>query len=277
MRKIIAVFLVLSLALTFSACDGASQQTPTGTLSVHFIDVGQGDSILIDLGDTEVLIDGGKKNTGAAEYISAYVDGPLEALIVTHFDSDHIGGLLQVFNDYDVSGFWYRGETSGTATADDLMTIVNNEQSTIHTVMRGSIIQIGVLVFSVLNPPVPFFSDENNNSIVLQLSYGDTDFLFMGDAEQEAETSMLSLLKDIDVLKVGHHGSSSSSSWAFLQIVKPEIAVYMAGVGNSYGHPHQITLDNLTAIGATIYGTDVNGTIIISTTGQDNPVVHTTK
>ncbi len=276
MKKSIAVFLALLLILTFSGCD-LFNKPPSTTLTAHFIDVGQGDAILIDLGDTEVLIDGGNTNTGAAAYINAYINSPLEAVIVTHFDKDHIGGLLEVFEDYDVAGFWYRGETSGTATADDLMTLVNDEHAAIHTVVRGSIIQVGVLQFSVLNPPVPFFDDENNDSIVLQLSYGQTDFLFMGDAEQEAESTMLSLLKDIDILKVGHHGSSSSSSWAFLQIVKPEIAVYMAGVGNSYGHPHQITLDNLIAIEATIYGTDVNGTIRISTDGKKGPVVQTTK
>ncbi|MDD5338105.1 MAG: MBL fold metallo-hydrolase [Dehalococcoidales bacterium] len=280
MKNICLIFIVLILTFTLSACDlfnKSTTQTPTDTLTVHFIDVGQGDAILIDFGDTEILIDGGKKNTGAAQYISAYVNGPLEAVIVTHFDTDHIGGLLQVFEDYDVSGFWYRGETSGTATADDLMTAVDNENSAIYTVTRGDVIQVGMLQFSVLNPPVPFFEDENNDSIVLLLTYGQTDFLFMGDAEKEAETDMLSMLTDIDILKVGHHGSDSSSSWDFLQIVKPEYAIYMAGIGNSYGHPHQVTINNLNAIGADIFGTDVNGTIRISIQGQNPPQIVTAR
>ncbi|MBA7653174.1 hypothetical protein ES703_61017 [subsurface metagenome] len=127
-----------------------------------------------------------------------------------------------------------------------------------------------MLVFKVLHP-VNLSGTTNNNSIVLSLSYGDIDFLFMGDAEQEAEASMLTMgiVPDVEILKVGHHGSRSSSSAQFLDAVKPELAIYMAGKGNSYGHPHQETITALTEVGALIQGTDMYGTIVITTTGEE--------
>jgi beta-lactamase superfamily II metal-dependent hydrolase len=106
---------------------------------------------------------------------------------------------------------------------------------------------------------------------VLSLEYGSVDFLFDGDAEQDAEASMISagVLEDVDILKVGHHGSNTASSQAFLDVVKPEVAIYMAGVGNTYGHPHAETITKLENISAEIYGTDVNGTIVVTTDGVD--------
>ena len=111
----------------------------------------------------------------------------------------------------------------------------------------------------MLNPVNLSGNDTNDNSIVLSLSYGQVDFLFTGDAEQEAEASMLAAghcPPDVDILKVGHHGSRTASSMQFLQVAKPEYAIYMAGKGNSYGHPHQETINALREVGAEIYGTD---------------------
>jgi beta-lactamase superfamily II metal-dependent hydrolase len=272
--KTIPVLLFLILI----AAAGCLPEEPgvSTSLSVHFIDVGQGDSILIDIGETEVLIDGGEKGSGAANYISAYVDGALEAMIATHPHTDHIGGLPAVLAAFEVKEVWLNGDTSTSQTFTDFMASVNAENATIYEAERGDSIQVGALTFSVLNPEKPLTMSTNNNSIVLSLSYGQIDFLFMGDAEKQAESSMLSLLSDIDVLKVGHHGSNTASSPAFLNIVKPDIAVYMAGVGNTYGHPHQETIDALNNMGAQIYGTDTKGTIIITTAGA-TPSVQTSK
>ncbi len=242
--------------------------TTNGTLAVYFIDVGQGDSILIDYGKTEILIDGGEKNTGVADYIRPYVDGALEAMVATHPHADHIGGLLEVLQKYDVKDIWLNGDTYTTKTYTDFMALVNAENATVHEAERGQTMQVGVISFHILNPAKPLGTDTNDNSIVLSLSYGDTDFLFMGDAQSTAESSMLNLVSDIDILKVGHHGSRTSSSPIFLNKVKPEIAIYSAGIGNSYGHPHQETISALTQVGAKIYGTDVNGTIVVTSDGQ---------
>ena len=241
---------------------------PSANLTVHFIDVGQGDSILLDLGDTELLIDGGDKSPGVVNYISQYVDGPLEVMVATHPHADHIGGLIGVLNDFEVDEIWLNGETSTSQTYSQFMSAVNSEGADVHIARRGDTIHAGNLTFSVLSP-VSLGSDTNDNSIVLSLSYGQVDFLFTGDAEQEAEASMLSagIVPDVDILKVGHHGSRTASSLQFLHAAKPEVAIYMAGVGNSYGHPHQETICNLREVGADIYGTDAHGTIIITTDG----------
>ena len=247
-----------------------SEPTPElGTLTVHFIDVGQGDSILLDLGDIEVLIDGGGKSPGVVSYVDDYVDGPLEVMVATHPHADHIGGLIGVLDAFEVDEVWLNGDASNSGTYSQFMSAVNSEGAEIFVARRGDTIQAGNLTFNVLHPAN--LSDTiNNNSIVLSLSYGQVDFLFTGDAEQEAEASMLmeGIVPDVEVLKVGHHGSRTASSIQFLQVAKPECAIYMAGQGNSYGHPHQETIANLCEVGAEIYGTDIHRTIIISTDGE---------
>lgn len=263
--------------------------TASGLLTVHFIDVGQGDAILVDLGDTEVLIDGGDRSPGVTAYLEDYVNGSLEVMIATHPHADHIGGLIEVLDDFDVEEIWLNGDTSTSKTYSDFITKVNAEGAEVYEatwrhiiVTRGLMvyvlnqlglrfIAVGGLMFDVLNPFGPLVDDINNNSIVLMMSYCDTDFLFMGDAEEEAESSMIAAgaLTDIDILKVGHHGSRSSSSQAFLNIVQPEVAIYMAGEDNTYGHPHPETITALEDIGAEVYGTDVCGTITVTTNGSE--------
>ncbi len=239
-----------------------------GELTVHFVDVGQGDSILVDLGETEILIDGGGKLPGVVAYLSDFVDGALEVMVATHPHADHIGGLIGVLDAFEVDEIWLNGDTSTSETYSQFMSAANSEGAQVYEVRRGDTIQVGDLTFNVLHP-VNLSGTTNNNSIVLSLSYGQVDFLFTGDAEQEAEASMLTegVVPDVEVLKVGHHGSRTASSIQFLQVVEPEHAIYMAGKDNSYGHPHQETIINLCEVGAEIYGTDIHGTIIITTDG----------
>lgn len=246
---------------------------PEHLLFVHFIDVGQGDSILIDLEEFEILIDGGGRNSGVADYIDTYVDGTLEVVVATHPDADHIGGLIEVFNSFVIGKLWHTGGTKTTQVYDDFQTAFQAEGCQIRTLTSGDTLSFSYLVFEVYHP-ASLTGSTNNQSIVLYLDYGEVDFLFTGDAEQEAEVSMITagLLSDIEIFKVGHHGSSSSSSIAFLDILKPEVAIYMAGEGNGYGHPHHETLVALTSIDAEIYGTDIHGTIVIITDGVDYEV-----
>jgi beta-lactamase superfamily II metal-dependent hydrolase len=268
--KILIALLLGVLLLSVSACGHhSSKGETTAHLQVHFIDVGQGDSILIDYGTTEVLIDGGEKSPGVTDYLKKYVDGDLEIMVATHPHSDHIGGLIDVLDKYTVDAIWINGDTATSKTYTDFTNKSLAEGSKVSVARRGDSIKAGALTFNVLNPPSPLFDDTNNNSIVLQLDYGNVDFLFTGDAGIDAENSMISsgVLSNIDILKIGHHGSSSASSPAFLAITHPELAVYMAGVGNPYGHPHQETLTALDGIGAKIYGTDKYGTIVIDTNG----------
>jgi hypothetical protein len=193
-------------------------------------------------------------------------------MVATHPHADHIGGLIAVLNAFEVSKIILNGDTSTSQTYSQFMSAVNSEGADLSVYTRGFVSGLFTgtdnLYFNVLSP-VDLNGTINNNSIVLSLSYGQVDFLFMGDAEQEAEASMLmaGIVRDVDILKVGHHGSSTASSIQFLQVAKPEVAIYMAGQGNSYGHPHQETIDNLCDIGAQIYGTDVHGTIVVTTDG----------
>ncbi len=245
-------------------------ESPFNLLEVHFIDVGQGDAILIDLDETKILIDGGARSSGVTTYLGEYIDGELEVMVVTHPHADHIGGLIDVLNTFHVEQFWHNGDTSTSQTYSEFMTAVQSEGADIHIAKRGNFINAGDLSFTVFNPYV-LGSGTNNNSIVLSLSYGDIDFLFTGDAEYEAENDMLVQsivpLPDIEILKVGHHGSNTASSRMFLEFISPETAIYMADMANRYGHPHQETISSLLAIGADIYGTDSCGTIIVTTDG----------
>jgi len=247
----------------------------TGTINVHFIDVGQGDSIFIDLGSEEILIDGGEKSPGVTDYISQYIDGPLEVMVATHPHADHIGGLIKALDDFQVEEIWLNGDTSTSETYKDFMSAVNAEGAEVNYAKRGGTISTENLNFSILNPPDTLFSDTNNNSIVLRLEYGDTVFLFSGDAEKEAEASMLATESNLwaQILKAGHHGSKTASTIDFLRKVNPDIAIISCGEGNSYGHPHDITLKNLSNLGITIYRTDISGDIIVESDGLTYRVV----
>lgn len=252
------------------------EPTPTpvptrGELRVHFVDVGQGDSILIDSQDIEVLIDGGDRSPGVVAYLKNYVDGALEVMVATHPHADHIGGLIDVLAAFEVKEIWHNGDTSTSKTYSDFMSAVNAEKAKVSVAARGSVIEVEGLTFKVLNP-ANLKESTNNNSIVLHLAFGEIDFLFTGDAEKEAEASMLIAsdipVPDVEILKVGHHGSRTASLQDFLAVTSPEVAIYMAATGNSYGHPHEETILNLNQVGAEIYGTDIHGSIIITTDGE---------
>jgi len=270
-KRLAISILLPCLVLIPASCGAPPTPSPAeGELKVHFIDVGQGDSILVDLGDTEILIDGGDRSPGVVWYLNNYVDGVLEVMVATHPHADHIGGLIAVLGAFEVGEIWLNGDTSTSKTHQDFMSRVNTEGASVYEAERGNSIEVGVLTFLVLHPVRPLVDDTNNNSVVLRLSYGNVDFLFTGDAEKEAELSIpgSGLNVQADVLKVGHHCSRTSSSSQFLAAVKPQVAIYMAGVGNRYGHPHEETLSALTQAGAEIYGTDNSGTIMITTDGE---------
>ncbi len=246
------------------------------TVTVALIDVGQGDAILIDYGATEVLIDGGTSSSSPAllSYLRGRVDGPLEAVVATHPDADHIGGLAAVLEEFSVPKVWLNGEKKVTQVYQRIMSAVQNEQAITHSARRGDVLSVGDLDFKVLSPVV-ITGTTNENSVVLELYHGEVKFLFMGDAGANAEASLLdaALAHRVNVLKVGHHGSRYSSSPSFLSAVAPAVAVYMAGAGNSYGHPHPETLAGLERIGTTIYGTDKNGTVEVNCDGRTYSVV----
>jgi len=306
--RITVLLIAILIVFIFTACvtpppptpTPRPKQEPTATstkekLKVHFIDTGtHGDSVLIDLGKTEILIDGCLPNSGVAEYIKDYVDGSLDMMIATHPHSDHIGGLIEVLETFDVEEVWLNGDTVPRShrrlfrLTQRFISLVNAEGAGSHEAKRGQTIDVEILTFHVLHPDIllPYNRSQripsilhtgNINSMVLRLRYGNIVFLFAGDAQEETENSILKAGLDVhaDILKVGHHGSKNASSRKFLRSVKPKVAVYMAtgktdassGPG-SPEKPHPWTLTALKKAGAEVYGTNTHGTVIITTDGE---------
>jgi beta-lactamase superfamily II metal-dependent hydrolase len=246
-----------------------------GQLGVHFMGGGNGDAIFIthvtNRGTNNMLIDCGD---GSSDIVNSYLknhvdDGEIGTVVTTHPHKDHIGGLNAVLEDFKVRHIWHNGDALSTETYASFQNAVQLADAEVHEASQGDEITVGDLRFRVLNPR-DVSATTNNNSIVLALSYDQVDFLFEGDAEQEAEARMLDagLISPFDVLKNGHHGSKSASSKAFLEAVIPKIAICTVGTGNIYGHPHAETISALHSVGAETYRTDVHGTVIVTTDGR---------
>ena len=241
------------------------------TLYVTYINVGQGDSILIKVEDCDILIDAGTSSYGStvSSYLKSKGVDDLELVINTHPDADHCGGLTQVFKDFAVEQVWISKDTSKTTTAyKNFTSAIKNEGLTAKKPSAGTVYTYGYLTITVIYSEV-VSGDSNNSSIVAMLEYGSFKFLFTGDVGQVAEPDVIASGYDItcDVLKVGHHGSKYSSTTAFLNAVKPEYGVICVG-SNSYGHPTSEALNRLSAAGTTVYRTDKNGNVVFSTDGN---------
>ena len=241
------------------------------TLYVTYINVGQGDSMLIQVENCDILIDAGMASYGStvSSYLKSQKVDDLELVINTHPDSDHCGGLTQVFKDYVVEQVWISKDTSKTTTAyKNFTNAIKSEGLTAQKPNAGTVYTYGYLTLTVIYSKV-VSGDSNNSSIVVMLEYGSFKFLFTGDVGQVAEPSLISSGYDLscDVLKVGHHGSKYSSTTAFLNKVKAEYGVICVG-SNSYGHPTAEALNRLSAAGTTIYRTDKNGDVKFSTDGN---------
>lgn len=245
--------------------------TPVPQVKVHFVDVGQGDGIWVETWDGKnMVIDGGRRRGNFAPYLAQRGVKAVDFLVGTNPDADHIGGLIDVLGSAAVKEVVISGQENTTITFEDFVDAVTRSRPTVHGARRGNQFNLGSLLVEVLHPVEPFFPGRNNNSVVLKLRFGDISFLFAGDAEKEAEASMIAARLPLEstVLKLGHHGSRTSTSPPFLAAVRPQLAVYQAGRGNQFGHPHQETIRALRAAGVRTLGTDVNGTIVITTDGK---------
>ena len=267
----------------FSSMETPAQAAPQGTVDgaaqVYFLDVGQGDSELIQLPDGKtVLIDAGTRAT--AEELSAQLGAmgveKIDYLIATHPHEDHIGGMAQIVTDFEIGKIYAPkvadSQTPTTKVYENFLTAVSEKGLKITAAKGGDVIfdENGAKL-EVFAPNSDRYSDLNSYSIVAKFTYGETSFLFTGDAEADSEQEMVDMgyaLKS-DVLKCGHHGSETSTSAAFLSAVAPEAAVISCGAGNDYGHPHEKTLTALEDAGVTIYRTDEQGTILAESDGQE--------
>jgi competence protein ComEC len=239
---------------------------------VHFIDVGQGDSIYIKAPNGEdILIDGGNKDgSDVVAYLKKQKVKDIEFMIATHPDADHIGGLDEVLKAFPVKNV-YAPKVSHTSQAyKDFLTAVKNKKLTIKTAKADATLPVKGITAKFVGPVKTYSnSDLNDWSAVLKITYGKKSFLFTGDAETKAEADMVKAKKDLraDVLKVGHHGAKTSTSTTFLKSVKPTYAVISVGKNNSYGHPTSEVLNRLKSYKVNIFRTDKQGTIIATTNG----------
>lgn len=249
-----------------------AQEPEESELAVHFLDIGQGDATLIACDGEYMLIDAGDNDKGTAvqNYLTKQGVTKLKYVIGTHPDADHIGGLDVILYKFQCETVMMPDIVNDTATYRDVIDTMDTKgyQNTLPQV--GDSYTLGSAEFMILGPE-KIYGDTNNSSIVLRLTHGNNSFLFMGDAEEEAEKDILNgdIMVDADVLKVGHHGSRTATSNVFLQAVAPAYAVISCAEDNSYGHPHAETLNNLRSMGVQVFRTDEQGTVVVTSDGQE--------
>ena len=247
---------------------GASQ---AGTLTVTWLDVGQGDAAVIQCGGQSMLIDGGKPEKSS--YIYAWLQqhglSYLDVIVATHVDADHIGGLSGALNYASVGTAYCPVTTGTTETFQSFVKYLAQRGKQITVPTAGETFMLGRAQVQILGP-LHSAEDSNDNSIVLKVSFGATSFLFTGDAERAEEQDLLNAGVNLQstVLKVGHHGSDTSTSYPFLRAVAPQYAVISVGAGNSYGHPTEAVLSRLRDAGVTTFRTDMQGEITAISDGQ---------
>ena len=279
--KKIRIVLLICLCLLVVGCanpfvesdDKTSVSTFSGdTLRVNYIDVGQGDSIFIQLPNKEtMLIDAGEayEADNVINYLNNLGIKKIDYVVGTHPHTDHIGGLEEVINTFDVGSIYMPKVSSNSKTFEDLLTTINNKGLKVKTAKSGVVVlDEDNLKLEFIAPNSDNYVNLNNYSAVLKLTYLDNTFLFMGDAETLSEDEITSDV-DADVIKVGHHGSDSSSSVEFVKKVSPEYAIIMVGDGNSYNHPYQSIIDRYKSVGAKVLRTDLDGNIICDSDGVD--------
>ena len=251
----------------------SSGELPQNGLQVHFIDVGQGDSILIRQKDHSMLVDAGENDQGdvVVSYLKSQGIDQLDYVIGTHPHSDHIGGLDDVIQSFEVDRVFLPPIEHTTATFEEVLDAIEVKDLSLTLPQVGDVWELGEASFTILAPNKDYGDDLNNWSIGIRVEYGDNHFVLCGDAEAQAEADICAngLPLGADVLKAGHHGSSTSTSDLFLDQVAPSWVVIQCGKDNSYGHPHKETLEKLKGRGIGVLRTDLEGTLIAASDGEE--------
>lgn len=289
LMKFLAVFLLsLSLTAAFSACGSSASSSASpakasaaakgGQLTVRMLDIGQGDAFLLEKDGKFVMIDTGdiEHRDQIVALLHKYKVKEISKIIITHPHADHLGGMNAIFKNFKVDAIYDDGMPAATGSYKNYLKQIKANKIPYHVLKSGDEVDFfdGVK-YNVLGPVKVIKdqkgnSDFNNNSVVGRLTYGKFSMMFTGDAEKEEEKTILDkggTLKS-DVLKVGHHGSRTSTSPAFLKAVSPKDAFISCGQGNDYGHPHKVTLDKLEKAKVHVYRTDRNGTVTLTTDGS---------
>jgi len=284
MKKLISLISLLCLLLCGCEYGYVFQTQPPATtapasgeadLLVHFIDVGQADCILIECGGEFLLIDGGNREDGqlVVSYLQQQGVEILNTVICTHAHEDHVGGLPAVLAVYPTQTVLCPTKTYSSSVFDDFLYYVDQQGLEVEIPAPGDVVNVGDATVTILGP-VKSYAEPNDTSIVCRLSYGEASFLFTGDMEVAAENDMLDYWEgrvdwNVDVLKVGHHGSNTSSGYRFLNELNAAYGVISVGKDNDYGHPHEEPMSRFRQAGMTIFRTDKMGTVIASSDGGD--------
>lgn len=280
MRQLLALVLAIITAInnyvTYGCYPYQAETAPAygPGLYVHFIDVGQADSILLECEGEFLLIDGGNRADGqlVVSYLEQQGVRELEAVVCTHAHEDHAGGLSAVLAVYPTKAVYAPTKTYASWIFDDFVKYADQQDLDITIPSPGDTLHVGSTLLTVLGP-VKSYAETNNSSIVLKAVYEDTAFLFTGDMEKAAETDMLDHWEDrmdwhADVLKMGHHGSDTSSGYRFLNEVMPTYGIIPVGTGNDYGHPHKEPLERMDQAKIIALRTDRLGHIVARSDGS---------
>ena len=242
---------------------------------MHFIDVGQALSVLVECDGQFMLYDGGNVDDGSlvVSYLQSQGVEQLEYVFCSHAHEDHVGGLAAALACFPAYHVYSPVTEADTKCFQDFVKYTQQQGLQVEVPAVGTMWPLGGATVTMLGP-VAQYSDTNDTSLVLRIDYGSTSFLLTGDMEKTAETDLVNSGANLraDVLQVGHHGSSTSTSYLFLNAVLPEMGVISCGAGNKYGHPHEETLSILRDAGVDVYRTDLQGTITISSDGQNYTV-----
>ncbi|MDE6911403.1 MAG: MBL fold metallo-hydrolase, partial [Lachnospiraceae bacterium] len=283
-RQIMNLILAAAIIIGFSAdslmteaaegrTSGArAESVETGSMEVHFLDVGQGDATLIMCDGHSMLIDAGDytKATAIQNYLKKQKINKLDYLIFTHPDSDHIGGAPVIITKFDVDKVFLSNFEKDNKTYQKMIQALDNKHLKYTTPKVGTQYTLGTAKITILAPN-DSYDNPNDASIALTVAHGGNKFLFTGDAEENAEKDILANGIDVsaDVYKAGHHGSRTSTSQEFFKAVDPSYAVISCGTDNSYGHPHAETMNTFRMNGVDVYRTDEEGTIVAVSDGKE--------
>lgn len=278
------VFIIIIAISIFAPWEDAYQKAGLKTdsnidnypLSVHFIDVGQGDCIFIKIGDNTMLIDSGEKNNDEKiiKYLRNNGVDRVDYIIATHPHSDHIGAMETIIESFEIKNVIMprlsEQNMPTTKGYEKFLIAVKNSGANVIAATPFNEYEFGDANFAILSPSNQS-KNLNNMSVVIKLSFGDTSFLFTGDAESQVEQELISSGYDIrsNVLKMGHHGSNTSNTERFLQAVNPSFSVISCGKDNSYGHPHEEVVELLNKYDINYKRTDKNGIIVVGSDGSN--------
>lgn len=295
-HKIISLMLLFTLLCSITACSSTESETsstqpdtaeqeevvveqediveePQYAMTVHFLDVGQGLSILAQSDDQILIYDGGDSNKSS--FVVAYLKEQgvrdIDYLISSHYDSDHVNGLIGCLNAFDVENVICSDYVHDSDTYQSFINTAQSKGLELQHPAVGTAFTFGTGSFEILAPAQIDQNDSNNNSVAIKLTNGDNSFIFTGDAESSSESAMCAsgINLDCDVLVPGHHGSATATSWEFLESTVPEYAVISCGVDNQYGHPDKDTMDKLQSMDIQVYRTDKQGTITVTSDGTN--------